>query len=108
MLGSYLDNVREKSPLVHNITNYVTVNDVANAILAAGASPVMADDPQDAEEITRICSALNINIGTLNTRTIDAMFRAGRKAQELGHSLLLDPVGAGASSVRTNTALKLM
>ena len=108
MLGSYLDNVREKSPLVHNITNYVTVNDVANAILAAGASPVMADDPQDAEEITRICSALNINIGTLNTRTIDAMFRAGRKAQELGHSLLLDPVGAGASSVRTNTALGLM
>ena len=108
MLGKYLDNVREKSPLVHNITNYVTVNDVANAILAAGGSPIMADEPSDAEEITAICNALNINIGTLNSRTIEAMFRAGRKASELGHALLLDPVGAGASTLRTDTALKLM
>ena len=108
MLGKCLDNVREKSPLVHNITNYVTVNDVANAILAAGGSPIMADEPSDAEEITVICNALNINIGTLNSRTIESMFKAGRKASELGHALLLDPVGAGASSLRTDTALKLM
>ena len=108
MLGSYLDNVREKAPLVHNITNYVTVNDVANAILAAGGSPIMADEPSDAEEITVICNALNINIGTLNSRTIESMFKAGRKASELDHALLLDPVGAGASSLRTDTALKLM
>ncbi len=108
MLGSYLDNVRKVSPLVHNITNYVTVNDVANALLACGGSPIMADDPEDAEEITAICNALNINIGTLNSRTISAMFRAGRKAQDLGHILLLDPVGAGASSLRTRTALNLI
>ena len=108
MLGQCLKNVREKSPLVHNITNYVTVNDVANAILASGGSPVMADEPSDATEITTICSALNINIGTLNSRTIEAMFAAGKKASELGHATLLDPVGAGASSLRTQTALRLM
>ena len=107
MLGKYLDNVRKTSPLIHNITNYVTVNDVANALLACGASPIMADEPDDAEEITAICSGLNINIGTLNTRTIDAMFRAGRKAQKLGHVLLHDPVGAGASTLRTRTAINL-
>lgn len=108
MLGKYLENVRKASPLIHNITNYVTVNDVANALLACGASPIMADEPDDAEEITSICNGLNINIGTLNSRTIASMFRAGAKAQELGHALLLDPVGAGASKLRTDTALKLM
>ena len=108
LLGSCLENVRKVSPLIHNITNYVTVNDVANALLACGASPIMADDPADAEEITAICSGLCINIGTLNSRTIDAMFRAGRKAQDLGHTLLLDPVGAGASTLRTRTALNLI
>ena len=108
MFGRYLDNVRASSPLVHNITNYVTVNDVANALLACGGSPIMADDPDDAEEITAICNGLNINIGTLNSRTIDAMFRAGRKAQDLGHALLLDPVGAGASTLRTRTANNLV
>ena len=107
MLGSYLENVRASSPLIHNITNYVTVNDVANALIACGGSPIMADDPSVAEEITAICSGLNINIGTLNTRTIDAMFRAGRRAQDLGHVLLLDPVGAGASTIRTRTAINL-
>ncbi|MBR1486205.1 MAG: hydroxyethylthiazole kinase [Synergistaceae bacterium] len=108
MLGQYLDKVREKSPLIHNITNYVTVNDVANAILACGASPVMADEPDDAVEITSICSGLNINIGTLNSRTIQSMFKAGAKAAELKHALLLDPVGAGASKLRTDTAVNLM
>ena len=108
MLSAYLGNVRKVSPLIHNITNYVTVNDVANVLLACGASPIMADDPDDAEEITAICNGLNINIGTLNARTIPAMFRAGAKAQELGHVLLLDPVGAGASTLRTKTAIDLM
>ena len=108
MLGIYLDNVRKASPLIHNITNYVTVNDVANALLACGGSPIMADEPADAEEITAICTGLNINIGTLSSRTIEAMFRAGRKAQDLGHTLLLDPVGAGASTLRTRTALNLI
>ena len=68
----------------------------------------MADEPEDAEEITTICKGLNINIGTLNKRTIEGMFRAGRKAEELRHVLLLDPVGAGASALRTNTAVRLM
>ena len=108
MLGDTLENVRKNIPLVHNITNYVTVNDVANVLLAAGGSPIMSDEPEDVEDITTICGGLNINIGTLNKQTIEGMFRAGRKAAELGHTILLDPVGAGASSLRTNTAVKLM
>lgn len=108
MLKQCFDNLRANSALIHNITNYVTVNDVANILLACGGSPIMADDPEDAAEITAICSGLNINIGTLNQRTIPAMVAAGEKAQELGHALLLDPVGAGASTLRTQTAKDLM
>lgn len=108
MLGTCLDTVRKTVPLVHNITNYVTVNDVANVILACGGSPIMSDEPEDVENITSICGGLNINIGTLNRRSIEAMFLAGRRAGELGHALLLDPVGAGASRLRTDTARKLM
>lgn len=108
MLGMYLQSVRSRAPLIHNITNYVTVNDVANAILACGANPVMADDPQDAREITAICGGLNLNIGTLNQRTIPAMFAAGEIVAQLGHPIVLDPVGAGASTIRTQTALDLM
>lgn len=108
MLGKYLENVRKNVPLVHNITNYVTVNDVANVLLACGGSPIMSDEPEDVEDITSICGGLNINIGTLNKNSIEGMFRAGRKANELGHTLLLDPVGAGASRLRTDTAVKLM
>jgi hydroxyethylthiazole kinase len=106
--GDFLDNVREKTPLVHNITNYVTVNDCANVLLACGASPIMADDTCDATEITTICNALNINIGTLNLRTIPGMLAAGKKAKECGHIVLLDPVGAGASSLRTKTAMDII
>ncbi len=108
MLGKYLDEVRKKTPLVHNITNYVTVNDVANVLLACGGSPIMSDEPRDVEDITSICGGLNINIGTLNKRSIKGMKAAGRKAQELGHVILLDPVGAGASALRTETAAQLM
>ena len=108
MLKEYLENVREKAPLVHNITNYVTVNDCANILLACGGSPIMADDPEDAKEIQGICGGLNLNIGTLNQRTIPAMFAAGKTANSCGHPVLLDPVGAGASSLRTRTALELM
>ena len=108
MLGTCLENVRKTVPLVHNITNYVTVNDVANMLLACGGSPIMSDEPLDVEDITSICGGLNINIGTLNQRSMEGMFLAGRKSQELGHVLLLDPVGAGASALRTNTAVKLM
>lgn len=108
MLKECLKNVRDIKPLIHNITNYVTVNDVANMLLACGASPIMADAVEEAEEITSICNGLNINIGTLNERTIPAMLAAGKKAKELGHAALLDPVGAGASRLRTDTAVKLM
>ena len=108
MLGNCLETVRKTVPLVHNITNYVTVNDVANILLACGGSPIMSDEPEDVEDITSICGGLNINIGTLNQRSIEGMHRAGRKAAALGHVILLDPVGAGASALRTNTAVELM
>lgn len=108
MFGKCLENVRKTAPLVHNITNYVTVNDVANVILACGGSPIMSDEPEDVAEITAVCGGLNINIGTLHQRSIEGMFRAGKKANDLGHVVLLDPVGAGASSLRTNTAVSLM
>ena len=108
MLKEMLNHVREKCPLIHNITNYVTVNDCANILLACGGSPIMADDAEEAEEITAICGGLNINIGTLNQRTIPAMHLAGKKANELGHPVVLDPVGAGASKLRTNTAKALL
>ncbi len=108
MFRNMLDNVRKSSPLIHNITNYVTVNDCANILLACGASPIMADDEEEASEITSICSGLNINIGTLNKRTIGSMLIAGKKANQLGHPVVLDPVGAGASKLRTGTAVKLL
>lgn len=107
-MKEYLENVRRLVPLVHNITNYVTVNDVANVLLACGGSPIMSDEPEDVEDITSICGGLNINIGTLHKSSIEGMFRAGRKANELGHVVLLDPVGAGASALRTNTAIDIM
>lgn len=108
MLGRTLENVKVTGPLVHNITNYVTVNDCANALLALGASPIMADDQNEVEDIISICNALVINIGTLNERTIAAMIRAGKKANELGKPVILDPVGAGASQLRTEAVFKLL
>ena len=108
MLKECWKKVQEVSPLVHNITNYVTVNDVANILLAAGGSPIMSDEPEDVEDITSICGGLNINIGTLNQRTIEAMFIAGKKANELQHPVLLDPVGTGASRLRTETSERLI
>lgn len=108
MFEQIFDRVRQKSPLVHNITNYVTVNDCANMLLACGGSPIMADEMEDAVEITEICSGLVINIGTLNRQTIPAMLAAGKRSNELGHPVVLDPVGAGASRLRTDTARKLL
>ena len=100
--------LRRTCPLIHNITNYVTVNDCANMVLACGASPIMADDAAEVEDITTICGGLNINIGTLNSRTITSMLLAGKKANQLGHPVVLDPVGAGASRLRTDTAYRLL
>ena len=108
MLHEMLENVRALAPLVHCITNYVTVNDCANLLLACGASPIMADDPEEAADITSICNALVVNIGTLNRHTIPSMTLAGKQANALGHPAVLDPVGAGASALRTNTAHALL
>ena len=108
MFKECLENVRRCMPLIHNITNYVTVNDVANVILACGGSPIMSDETEDVEDITSLCGGLNFNIGTLHKTSIEGMFRAGRRANELGHPVVLDPVGAGASALRTDTALSLM
>lgn len=108
MITKMLENVRKTTPLVHNITNYVTVNDCANAVIAIGGSPIMSDDIEDVRDITSICSALNINIGTLNKNTIPSMFEAGRISNELNHPVVLDPVGAGASMLRTETAKGLI
>ncbi len=107
-MKQYIENLKAKTPLIHNITNYVTVNDCANILLACGGSPIMSDDINEVEEITSVCGGLNINIGTLNSRTIDAMLLAGKKANALEHPVVLDPVGAGASALRTNTALRLL
>ena len=104
MFQTIFANVRKACPLVHNITNYATVNDCANMLLACGASPIMADDEEEVEEITALCAGLNINIGTLNRRTIASMLLAGKRANALGHPVVLDPVGAGASKLRTETA----
>ena len=108
MFQNILANVRAKSPLVHNITNYVTVNDCANIVLACGASPIMADDAAEVEDITSLCAGLNLNIGTLNSRTIPSMLLAGHTANRLGRPVVLDPVGAGASALRTETACRLL
>ena len=102
------EEIREKSPLIHNITNYVTVNDCANAVLAIGASPIMADDIGEAADITAISSALVINIGTLNRHTIPSIFEAGKRANEIGIPVVFDPVGAGASLLRNNTSREIV
>ena len=95
MFQKMFEQVRKTCPLIHNITNYVTVNDCANIVLACGASPIMADDREEVAEITAVCSGLNINIGTLNSRTVASMLIAGKEANRLSHPVVLDPVGAG-------------
>ncbi len=107
-IGTILQTVREKKPLVHHITNYVTVNDCANITLAIGASPIMADDIGEVKEITSISSALVLNIGTLNEWTIKSMLAAGKTANEKGIPVVFDPVGAGASALRNETVQRIL
>lgn len=107
-IGKLLNEVRNKKPLIHNITNYVTVNDCANILLAIGGSPIMADDIKEAADITKISSALVINIGTLNERTIESMIASGKKANELNIPVVFDPVGAGASEFRNTTTKRIL
>lgn len=108
MFGEALDNVRAKNPLIHNITNYVTINDCANILHACGASPIMAEAPEEAAEITAVCDGLNINIGTPNEYKKEAMMIAAVTANELNHPVILDPVGTGASSFRREITANLL
>jgi hydroxyethylthiazole kinase len=103
-----VNNVKEKNPLVHHITNYVTVNDCANITLAIGGSPVMAEDINEVCDMVSLSSAFVINIGTLNSRSVQAMILAGKKANELNIPVILDPVGAGATPYRTETTKKII
>jgi hydroxyethylthiazole kinase len=106
--GTTLRALRERKPLVHQITNYVVMNETANATLAIGALPVMAHAPQEVEEMVGLASALVLNIGTLSDDWIEAMLVAGRAATERGIPVVLDPVGAGATTYRTETARRIL
>lgn len=108
MLGEALGRVRAEAPIVHNITNYVVMNTTANALLALGASPVMAHAPQEMQDMVGIARALVLNIGTLSESWIEAMSLAGRAARSRGIPIVLDPVGAGATAYRTATARRLL
>ena len=96
--------VREKKPLIHNITNYVVMNYTANALLAMGASPVMAHAQNEVEDMVSFAGALVINIGTLEDEWIASMMKAGKRASQLNTPIILDPVGSGATVLRTNAA----
>jgi hydroxyethylthiazole kinase len=103
-----LRQVRERRPLVHNITNYVVMNFTANALLACGASPVMAHAAEEVEEMVSLAAALVLNIGTLSLPWVEAMLKAGRRANGLNVPVILDPVGAGATRLRTDAAGRLI
>jgi hydroxyethylthiazole kinase len=106
--GTSLREVRERKPLVHQITNYVVMNETANATLALGALPVMAHAREEVEEMVGLASALVLNIGTLSPHWVEAMLLAGRAANARGVPIVLDPVGAGATRYRTDTAKRLL
>ncbi|HLZ20485.1 MAG TPA: hydroxyethylthiazole kinase [Smithellaceae bacterium] len=103
-----LEDIRAKSPLVHNITNYVVMNNTANALLAIGASPVMIHAEEEVADMAAIASALVINIGTLSPPWVRGMFKAFVKAAENGVPVVIDPVGAGATPYRTKTIRELI
>jgi hydroxyethylthiazole kinase len=107
-LAPLLNRIREQRPLIHHITNMVVMNDTANMTLAIGASPVMAHALEEVEEMVKLARVLLLNIGTLTPAQIEAMLRAGRRANELGIPIVLDPVGAGATGLRTQSALRLL
>jgi hydroxyethylthiazole kinase len=106
--GSTLRTLRERKPLVHQITNYVVMNETANATLALGALPVMAHAREEVEEMVGLAGALVLNIGTLSPAWVEAMLMAGRAASERGIPIVLDPVGAGATAYRTETARRIL
>ena len=106
--GADLTLIRERKPLVHQITNYVVMNETANATLALGALPVMAHALQEVEEMASVASALVLNIGTLSDAWVESMVLAGLAANRAGVPVVLDPVGAGATRYRTETSRRLL
>jgi hydroxyethylthiazole kinase len=106
--GADLATIRQRKPLIHQITNYVVMNETANATLALGALPVMAHALQEVEEMASAASALVLNIGTLSDEWVEAMLVAGHAANRAGVPVVLDPVGAGATTYRTETSLQLL
>ena len=98
---AYLALVHEQKPLIHHLTNTVTINDCANCVLALGGSPIMADEEEEVRDIVSIASSLVLNIGTLNKRTLASMVAAGKEARRRAIPIVLDPVGTGASRFRT-------
>ena len=108
MLGKIITQNRHRRPLIHCINNHVTANDCANILLACGGSAIMADDPDEAAEITAICDGLVLNMGTPSPRKLEALLRAGMEANRLGHPVILDPVGVGSSVMRRNAAHQLL
>ncbi len=107
-ISTLLEQVREKKPLVHNITNIVVANFVANGLLAMGASPVMANAKEEVADMVKIANSLVINIGTLTRSQVEAMLLAGSTANQLGVPVILDPVGAGATPYRTETVHQIL
>ncbi len=107
-LSQALEDIRVRRPLIHNITNYVVMNTTANALLALGASPIMAHSPEELEDLIKVADAVVVNIGTLDDRWVYSMIKAVSLAKQYGKPLTLDPVGAGASKLRTSTALTLL
>ena len=108
MIWQDIERIRAEAPLVHNITNYVVMNNTANALLAIGASPVMAHAIEEVDEMVGISRALVINIGTLSAPWVEAMIRAGREAHRRSIPIILDPVGSGATRFRTITTKTLI
>lgn len=103
-----LTKIRATKPLIHNITNMVVMNDTANILLHIGASPVMAHAREEVEEMVALSGALVLNIGTLTPELVENMLIAGKKANQLGIPVVLDPVGAGATSLRTRSSLRIL
>ena len=108
ILWKHIENLKKSVPLIHNITNYVVMNNTANALLAAGASPIMAHAQSEIEDMVSICHSLVINIGTLDEYWSISMINAAKKANELKKPWLLDPVGAGATSYRNDIVSELL
>ncbi len=108
MLGDVLNSCQEKKPLIHCISNYVSINDCANLVLACGASPIMADTPEETAEITMISDAVVLNLGMLSPRKLDALLRSGTAASNAGKPVIFDPVGVSSSGFRLDAASELL